>query len=280
MRANPRVVTSMALAFLGALAPRGLRGQSAVGDHTAQINGVGLHYRILGAGTPLVLLHPFGGCGAIWRPFLDSLAAEYQLIIVDMRGHGESTNPSHRFTHRQSARDILALMDLLDIRHFKAIGLSSGAMTLLHVATLQPQRVDAMVLVSATSTFPPQARAIMRQSTSPQSLPPDVLAEYRACAARGDDQVRELVTQFHAFGDDRDDMVFSPRTLHSITARTLFVHGDRDALFPVSIAVGLYHAVAGSALWIIPYGDHLPVFGPRAPLFLMEARRFLASTVH
>ena len=58
---------------------------------------------------------------------------------------------------------MFALLDQLKIQRVKAIGLSMGAKTLLHMATLRPDRVDAMALVSATPYFPAQARAAMER---------------------------------------------------------------------------------------------------------------------
>ena len=100
------------------------------------------------------------------RPGAESpteLAEHYQLIIPDLRGHGRSTNPSGAFTHRQSALDVYALLDQLGVKRFKAMGISTGGMTLLHMATQQRDRVEAMVLIGATSYFPEEARAIMRE---------------------------------------------------------------------------------------------------------------------
>src|SRR6185503_4575857 len=82
-----------------------------------------------------------------------------------LRGHGRSTNPSKAFTFRQLAADVFALLDRLGIQRAKAIGMSAGAKTLLHMATRHPGRVDAMVLVSATPYFPAPARAAMAQLT-------------------------------------------------------------------------------------------------------------------
>ena len=67
--------------------------------------------------------------------------------------------------------DALALLDHLGIQKCRAIGLSFGANTLLHMATMQPDRIEAMVLVSATTYFPEQARAIMRQVPAPDQQP-------------------------------------------------------------------------------------------------------------
>src|SRR5438045_3564119 len=130
---------------------------------TEDINGMQMYCEIRGEGEPVVLLHGFSGAGSNWGPFVGHLVGEYRLIVPDLRGHGRSTNPSGEFTFRQSALDVFALLDRLGIERFKAVGLSMGAKTLLHMATRQPARVEAMVLVSAAPYFPEQARAIMRQ---------------------------------------------------------------------------------------------------------------------
>src|SRR5260370_38956737 len=139
-----------------------MKGSSPLGQ-TIPINGMEMYYEIHGAGEPLVLLHGGTGAGVNWGLIFKNAPACYRLIIPDLRGHGRSTNPSGEFTFRQSALDVFAMLDHLGIEKFKAIGMSLGAKTLLHVATQQPARVEAMVLVSATPYFPAQARAIMRQ---------------------------------------------------------------------------------------------------------------------
>src|SRR6266542_4727161 len=62
------------------------------------INGMRMYYEVHGQGEPLVLLHGFTGSGGDWAPFVNGWAAEHQLIIPDLRGHGGSTNPSEVFT--------------------------------------------------------------------------------------------------------------------------------------------------------------------------------------
>ncbi|MHB0960495.1 MAG: alpha/beta fold hydrolase [Pirellulaceae bacterium] len=68
------------------------------------------------------------------------------MIIPDLRGHGRSTNPTNKFTHRQSALDVCALLDELKIDKFGGMGISTGGMTLIHMATQQPERAEAIVL--------------------------------------------------------------------------------------------------------------------------------------
>jgi len=113
------------------------------------------------------------------------------------------------------------------------------------------------------------------RAASFQRMPPSVQDLYRACAKRGgDEQIRRLLAQFNALGDNRDDMQFSAAELSAVTARTLVVHGDRDRFFPVEIPVGLYRSIPNAALWIIPGGDHVPVYDPTVP-FVSAALRFL-----
>lgn len=241
--------------------------------HAVQIHGVEMHYEEYGAGKPLVLLHGFGGCTQNWHPFADELSKSYRLLVVDLRGHGRSTNPANEFTHRQAARDVFFLLDQLGVDHFSAMGMSSGGMVLLHMATGQPERMDCMVLISATSHFPAQAREIMRR-VSYETMPPEVREMYRECAKRGDVQIRQLITQFKSFHDNDDDMNFSEQDLSIISARTLVVHGDRDRFFPVEIALGIYRAIPDAQLWVIPGGDHVPIFDPKVP-FTSTALQFL-----
>lgn len=270
-----RIAFVFGAVFLFVLTPGRSAGQDA-SFRVAPVNGFEMAYRDIGTGDPLVLLHGFGSCGEdSWSGFVEAFSARYRLIIPDLRGHGHSTNPAGTFTHRQSARDVLALLDTLGIGRFRAIGISTGGMTLLHIATRDTARIEAMVLVGATTYFPEQARAIMRDEVF-ERLPPEVEAMYRTCAMRGDEQVRQLVSQFRGFKDSYDDMTFTPPHLATIRARTLVVHGDRDEFFPVEIPVELYRALQDAELWIVPGGGHVPLYDPAVP-FTDTALRFLSS---
>jgi pimeloyl-ACP methyl ester carboxylesterase len=135
-----------------------------------------------------------------------------------------------------------------------------------------------MVLISATTHFPDEARAIMRRASA-RTMPQPVLEMYRECATRGDEQAQQLIAQFNALHDDVDDMHFTADRLATIATRTLVVHGDRDAFFAVDIPVSLYRAIPAAALWIIPGGDHVPIFEPAVP-FSATALRFLDGSIN
>lgn len=225
---------------------------------TITLDGMQMYYVLAGQGEPLVLLHGYTGASSDWAIYFDDLVKEYQLVIPDLRGHGRSTNPLKEFTFRQAARDLAALLDHLGIERFKAIGISGGGNLLLHFATQQPGRVVAMMLVSATTHCPEQARTFMRHYTIDQ-LPDEERYLLQQRHIRGDEQIQEIFRQGHAFADDYDDMNFTAATLSTITARTLILYGDRDPLYPIHIALDLYTAIPHSYLWVIPNGGHVPL---------------------
>ena len=246
---------------------------------TIEVNGFQLYYEERGTGEPLLLLHGGTGAGADWRHvFTTGDPAGFRVIVPDLRGHGRSTNPSKAFTFRQAAADMIALLDHLGIQRVKAIGMSAGAKTLLHMATRQPGRIDAMVLVSATPYFPAPVRAAMAQLTV-EAFSDAEWAVQRQRHVHGDDQIRMLFDQMRGLKDSYDDMAFTPPLLGTIAARTLVVHGDRDPLYPVEMAMELFRSIPQSALWVVPGGGHGPIFGKMAPVFVETALAYLSPTV-
>ncbi len=243
---------------------------------TLHLHGFDMHYDVHGSGPPLMLLHGFFGAGVDWAPFIDDFARDHRVVVPDLRGHGRSTNPGGMFSFRQCAADLVALADSIGLDRFRAIGLSGGGNALLHVASAAPARVEAMVLVSATTHFPDQARALQRAFAYEQ-LPPDHLSAMRARHVHGEPQLQQLLAQAHAFADSRDDLCFSRASLGAIAARTLVVYGDRDPLYPVEIAVELYRGIRDAALWVMPDAGHGEIFGAHHAEFTAHVRRFLAS---
>ena len=237
------------------------------------LNGVQIYFEIHGSGEPLLLLHGFSGSSQDWKASILDWGSAFQLILPDLRGHGRSGVLAAPFRHQEAAADMLALLDHLEIEACKAVGISGGGNVLLHMATRQPERVTAMVLVSATSYFPAQARPIMRRY--PDSLPEAQWEILRTRHTGGDAQINALLASSRAFADSYDDMTFTPPHLSTIQARTLIVQGDRDPLYPVEISAEMARAIPRSRLWIVPNSGHGPVIGERWPEFLKTAAAFL-----
>jgi pimeloyl-ACP methyl ester carboxylesterase len=241
-----------------------------------EINGYRMHYELFGdqRGEPLLWLSGWSGTGEDWRYVFGDVPSGFRLIGPDIRGNGASTGFRGRHTFRQSARDIFALLDHLGIHRVKTVGLSGGGITLLHMAAQQPDRIEAMIAISAPPYFPPQARALQRQYSF-ESLDEAEKKRMRDRCKGGQEQIDWLVEQTHLMAETYDDVNFTPPLLGTITARTLIVFGDVDPLYPVRLALELRDAIPRSSLSVIPNGGHAPVFGPYAQGFVETANAFL-----
>jgi len=248
--------------------------------HTLSVNGIDLAYDVRGEGPPLLLLHGFFGSSGDWVHLFDleALSKSWRLIMPDARGHGRSTDPDGRLSHRQAAADIAALLDHLKVDRVKAVGLSFGGNILLHLAAAAATRarLESMVTIGSPSNFPPSARAIMASITI-ESRTEDEWREMRGRHVHGDDQIRGLWRTAHDFSTDTEDLAFTPAQLGSITARTLIVTGDRDPLYPLEIFVEQYRAIPDAALYVIPNGGHDAVFRAARPDFVRTALAFLGG---
>jgi len=142
------------------------------------------------------------------------------------------------------------------------------------MATQQPARVERMIPVSAPPYFPAQARAI-QATFSEEMLPENDRRAMRLRHVHGEEQIQALFAQARLFAVNHHDVNFTPALLSTITADTLIVFGDRDFLYPVSIAFELHSAIPRSYLWVVPNGGHGPIFGPHAPAFVTTAIAFL-----
>lgn len=108
----------------------------------AEISGV----RRPGTGTPLVLLHGFGGSWQDWGEVIAALPSRRPLVAYDQRGFGNSrAEPGRPFSH---AEDLLAVLDALGIERAHLCGMSLGGASVLNMALNAPDRVARLVLVS------------------------------------------------------------------------------------------------------------------------------------
>jgi len=139
---------------------------------------------------------------------------------------------------------------------------------------MAPDRVEAMVLVSATPRFPDATRALFRAAAAAPHSQTE-WAAMRAQHVRGDAQIAALWALPARFADDATDMSFTPARLAQIRARTLIVHGDRDPLYPVELAIELYRAIPHSAIYVVPESGHGPIFGAERAPFVARALPFL-----
>lgn len=116
----------------------------------ADSHGVRIHYRIEGAGRPLVLQHGFTESIEDWSEcgYVDALSHDYQLILIDARGHGGSDKPHEPGAYQLENRvsDVIAVLDALGIEKAHFWGYSMGGWIGFGMAAFAPERVDLLVI--------------------------------------------------------------------------------------------------------------------------------------
>jgi pyruvate dehydrogenase E2 component (dihydrolipoamide acetyltransferase) len=120
-----------------------------------EIDGRLLRYLELGeAGTPLVLIHGFGGDLNNWLFNQPALAVERRVIALDLPGHGESGKQLRSGDVEELSQAVLALIDHLKFDRVHLAGHSMGGLVALTVADQAPARVASLTLIASAGLGP------------------------------------------------------------------------------------------------------------------------------
>jgi pimeloyl-ACP methyl ester carboxylesterase len=118
-------------------------------------DGVKIHYEVHGSGPALLLSHGYSSTCRMWDGQIAALKDRYQVIVWDMRGHGESDYPAEPKTYSETLTvgDMLALLDLVRARTAIVAGLSLGGYMSLAFHASHPERVRALMLFDTGPGF-------------------------------------------------------------------------------------------------------------------------------
>lgn len=112
--------------------------------------GVRIYYERVGNGPPLVLQHGFTSSLEGWRDsgYVDALKGDYELILLDARGHGKSDKPHDPAAYAYDTRtaDVLAALDDAGIARATFWGYSMGGHIGYAIGQYAPERFDALIL--------------------------------------------------------------------------------------------------------------------------------------
>ena len=131
------------------------------------LNGLDVAYAEAGSGTrPLVLVHGFTGSKLDFLPRLAELASLGRVLVPDLRGHGDSTNPgdARGYSLEQSASDLLGFLAKLDIKDCDLLGHSMGGMIALRAVLADPARVSSLILMGTAARAPDGIRREMLET--------------------------------------------------------------------------------------------------------------------
>jgi pimeloyl-ACP methyl ester carboxylesterase len=124
----------------------------------------GIHYVITGKGHTVVLLHGFGEDGTIWENQLDYFKDNYQIIIPDFRGSGQSELlPNEDLSIESMAKDVKLILDAEEIKSCVVFGHSMGGYITLAFAEMFPERIIGLGLIHSTSFADSEEKKIARK---------------------------------------------------------------------------------------------------------------------
>jgi 3-oxoadipate enol-lactonase/4-carboxymuconolactone decarboxylase len=238
---------------------------------------IDVHHEITGPqGAPvLVLLNSVGATTAMWAPQLGALSEQFRVVSVDTRGHGRSpaATPGEQCRIDDLGRDVVALLDRLDIPRAHFAGLSLGGMTAMWIAAHHPERVARLALLSTSAHLTPAqfwldraaavrrgglasiADAVVGRWITPGLVQrdPDLLANLVTMLTSSDDETYAQCCEAIAAMDLSADLA-------RISAPTLVIAGADDPATPPEHSRRIADGIAGARLDVLDDAAHIPTF--------------------
>jgi pimeloyl-ACP methyl ester carboxylesterase len=244
------------------------------------VAGLRLHLRDTGprAGPVVILLHGFGSSLQTWDAWVGVLQARMRVIAFDLPGFGlTGADPSGDYSDARTVAVLGLTMDALGVRHASLVGNSLGGKIAWNFAAENPARVDKLVLVSpdgfASPGFEydkaPDVPAMLR--LLPYVLPTPMVRMTLAPAFANPSKLYPALVRRYR------DMMLAPGVrramlarmaqvrltppepaLRRITAPTLLLWGERDAMIPVTNAADYLRTLPHARLVALPGLGHVP----------------------
>lgn len=218
---------------------------SVPGSTSRQVpaNGAELRFQVDGPeGAPwLVLSNSLGSALEMWERQVAAFSREYRVLRYDTRGHGRSAVPPRPYAIEHLGRDVLGLLDMLEVERAHYCGLSLGGATGMWLAVNAPQRIERLVLCNTTPWLGPPETMNARIATLLRDGMPAIVdsilerwftPEFRTCDPLAVDGIREvlLATPVDGYAGccealrDMDQRA----ALAQVTAPTLVIAGTYD----------------------------------------------------
>ncbi len=262
----------------------------------APIDGRKLHYESHGEGTgpPLVLVMGVGGSCRGWLPFqVPAFQTSRRVVIYDHRGVGESEDDGKPFSTVDLARDLIGLLDALEIERADLLGAFMGGMVVQHAAIANPGRVAHAALVGTYARPDAKRRLLLEQwkEMLRADRSQDLLMRNRLLwtledATLDDGELVEALIDFFR----RDGPALSPETferqcdaclahdtldrLSELVSPTLVLCGQADQLTPPRLHRELADRLPDAHLVTLPRVGHL-VMAEAAERFNQTITQFL-----
>jgi N-formylmaleamate deformylase len=171
-------------------------------DGVSKANGIHIHYlRTGGCKPPLVLLHGLTGSGACWIPLARALEGQYDVVMPDARGHGNSGTPLHGYRYEDHASDVAELIQGLGLVAPVLLGHSMGGMTAAMMASQTATAIRGVILADPTFLSSQRQREVHESDVVEQhrrllgSNKGDVMAQLRVRHPHRSSELIELLAE-------------------------------------------------------------------------------------
>jgi 3-oxoadipate enol-lactonase len=240
------------------------------------IDAAGRRVRCLeaGAGWPVLLIHAFPLHASMWHPQLERVPPGWRYIAPDMRGFGpRAMDAAPAETVDDHARDLIALLDALEIDRAAIGGVSMGGYVTFALYRRAPERFTALILADTRASADTDAGKEARRATARllaelgvggvvDQMLPKLLGRTSRAARDLENTVRAIALENGPDGVDaaiRSLMTRPDSTpdLPRIGRPTLIVVGEEDDITPVSDAQDMHRQIPRSQLVVIPAAGHL-----------------------
>jgi pimeloyl-ACP methyl ester carboxylesterase len=264
------------------LAVEELTAYAGPSSRFVEIDGMRVHYRDRGDGPAVLLLHGSNASLHTWEDWTEALVGAHRVVSVDLPGHGlTGPDPQERYATRDMVAFIDAFADAVGLERFALVGSSMGGRIAWATTVLHPERVDGLVLVSA-SGFPADGppRFVYRVARLPvlgavlTKLTPRwlIAAQLRSAVAdpgvlsEGDvDRYADLLRREGNRAAVRTRLLTDPddedlrARLGEIAVPTLILWGEQDTWVPVAHAERFASAIPDASVIVYPDLGHLPM---------------------
>jgi pimeloyl-ACP methyl ester carboxylesterase len=221
-------------------------GEEIRGDYAA-VNGLELYYEVHGTGQPLVLLHGAYMTIDAMGEVVPALAETRQVIAVELQGHGRTADIDRPLTYEQMADDTAALLRHLGIEQADVFGFSMGGGVALQVAVRHPDVVRKLVVASASYTSDGMHPELLEMipTIMPEVFAGSPIEEDYLRTAPNPDDFPTLVAKLKQL--DMEPFAWPPEDIQGISAPTLIIVGDSDAI-RLEHAVELFRLLGGGVM--------------------------------
>ena len=129
-----------------------------------EVNGIDYFYQVQGSGPALLLLHGFTGSSANWLDFLGPYSKHFQVVLIDLPGHGRSSSPPspERYAIEMVSRDLITIIKALQLSAVNLLGYSMGGRLALFMAARYPAYIRSLIIESASPGLETTALRQMR----------------------------------------------------------------------------------------------------------------------